>query len=63
LDGIIETHRVTYTTKEDGTVKKSIVTEQFANVTRKKRTSGDAENVNPETDKLLVMVRKNRQIK
>ena len=51
-DGIIETQRVTYTTKEDGTVKKAIVTEQFANVTRKKRKSGDAENINPETDKV-----------
>ena len=37
-DNIIETKRTIYTTKSDGTLKKSVVTEQLANVTKRQKT-------------------------
>lgn len=51
---IIEAKRNVYTNQPDGTVKKTVVTEQFANVTKRtKRKSGDdAENVDPNAAKI-----------
>ena len=46
-EGIIETERVIYS--EDGKTKKSVVKEQFAKVT--KRTSTEAENIDPDNQK------------
>ena len=46
-EGIIETERVIYS--EDGKTKKSVVKEQFAKVT--KRTSIEAENIDPDNQK------------
>ena len=46
--GIIETQRPVYTMQENGSINKTVVTQQFANVTRYKRKSGDTENNDPD---------------
>ena len=46
--GIIETQRPVYTMQENGSIKETVVTQQFANVTRYKRKSGDTENNDPD---------------